>query len=145
MRQTASLSEKADSIAAAQSKERSCGFNRFLQHPSKGLKRPSPVLPIHRWSWCSKIQFIRGSAAQRSGHCCMCFKNSFLYLYKIECWTQTAMESQILDLEAKLIAAILNSDIKLLDQLLHDELIFVNHTGMVLSKRKIWPLISAVI
>ena len=46
------------------------------------------------------------------------------------------MESQILKLEAQLIAAILNSDTKLLDQLLHDDLIFVNHMGMVLSKKE---------
>jgi len=46
------------------------------------------------------------------------------------------MESEILKLEAQLIAAILNSDLKVLDQLLHDELIFVNHLGMVLSKKE---------
>lgn len=45
------------------------------------------------------------------------------------------MESEILKLEAQLIKAILNSDLKVLDQLLHDELIFVNHLGMVLSKK----------
>ncbi|PRD55981.1 nuclear transport factor 2 family protein [Sphingobacterium gobiense] len=46
------------------------------------------------------------------------------------------MESEILKLEAQLIAAILSSDVKVLDQLLHDELIFVNHLGMVLSKKE---------
>jgi len=46
------------------------------------------------------------------------------------------MESEILTLEAQLIAAILNSDLKVLDQLLHDDLIFVNHLGMTLSKKE---------
>lgn len=46
------------------------------------------------------------------------------------------MESEILKLEAQLIAAILDSDTKLLDQLLHDDLVFVNHMGMVLSKKE---------
>lgn len=46
------------------------------------------------------------------------------------------MEKEILELEAQLIAAILKSDSKLLDQLLHDDLIFVNHLGMVLSKKE---------
>ena len=45
------------------------------------------------------------------------------------------MESEILKLEAQLITAILNSNVEVLDQLLHDELLFVNHLGMVLSKK----------
>ena len=44
------------------------------------------------------------------------------------------MENEILKLEEQLIVAILGSDLKVLDQLLHDELIFVNHMGRVLSK-----------
>ncbi|MEH6309142.1 nuclear transport factor 2 family protein [Olivibacter sp. CPCC 100613] len=46
------------------------------------------------------------------------------------------MEREILKLEAQLIAAILNSNLQVLDTLLHDELIFVNHLGMVLSKKE---------
>jgi len=45
------------------------------------------------------------------------------------------MESELLKLESQLIAAILNSDVEVLDYLLHDEMIFVNHLGMLLSKK----------
>lgn len=31
--------------------------------------------------------------------------------------------------------AIVRSDVKILDQLLHDELVFVNHLGMIVSKK----------
>jgi len=44
------------------------------------------------------------------------------------------MESKVLKLEEQLVAAILNSDVKVLDELLHDQLIFVNHLGMTLTK-----------
>ncbi|NQD70962.1 nuclear transport factor 2 family protein [Sphingobacterium shayense] len=44
------------------------------------------------------------------------------------------MENEILKLEEQLVAAIQESDLKILDLLLHDDLIFVNHMGMVLSK-----------
>ncbi|SFG99791.1 nuclear transport factor 2 family protein [Pedobacter insulae] len=46
------------------------------------------------------------------------------------------MESEILDLEAQIVAAILSSDVKVLDQLLHDQLVFINHLGMALSKQQ---------
>ena len=46
------------------------------------------------------------------------------------------MKREILKVEAQLITAILSSNIAVLDQLLHDELIFVNHLGMVLSKNE---------
>jgi len=46
------------------------------------------------------------------------------------------MESEILDLEAQIVAAILSSDVKVLGQLLHDQLVFVNHLGMTLSKQQ---------
>lgn len=44
------------------------------------------------------------------------------------------MESKVLKLEEQLVAAILNSDVAVLDKLLHDELVFVNHLGVTLTK-----------
>ncbi|KIA93538.1 hypothetical protein OC25_12235 [Pedobacter kyungheensis] len=44
------------------------------------------------------------------------------------------MESKVLKLEEQLVAAILNSDVAVLDKLLHDKLVFVNHLGMTLTK-----------
>ena len=44
------------------------------------------------------------------------------------------MESKVLKLEEQLVAAILNSDVAVLDKLLHDQLVFVNHLGMTLTK-----------
>lgn len=46
------------------------------------------------------------------------------------------MERKILKLEEQIVAAILSSDVEVLDQLLHHELIFVNHLGMTLSKKE---------
>lgn len=46
------------------------------------------------------------------------------------------MEHEILDLEAQIVAAILSSNVEVLDQLLHDRLVFVNHLGMTLSKQE---------
>ncbi|WP_129714089.1 nuclear transport factor 2 family protein [Pedobacter sp. SYP-B3415] len=40
----------------------------------------------------------------------------------------------IADLEEKLIGAIKNSDVALLDELLHDELLFTNHLAQVMTK-----------
>jgi len=45
------------------------------------------------------------------------------------------MKTELQKLEEKLITAILNSDVKIMDYLLHDDMIFVNHLGMVLSKK----------
>lgn len=44
------------------------------------------------------------------------------------------MEREILKLEERMVAAILSSNVEVLDQLLHDQLVFVNHLGMTLSK-----------
>ncbi|TKC08577.1 nuclear transport factor 2 family protein [Pedobacter frigoris] len=46
------------------------------------------------------------------------------------------MEREILKLEEQIVAAILSSDVEVLDQLLHDQLVFVNHLGMALSKEQ---------
>ena len=46
------------------------------------------------------------------------------------------MTDEIQKLETKLIKAIVNSDLKVMEYLLHDDMIFVNHLGMVLSKRE---------
>ena len=46
------------------------------------------------------------------------------------------MEREILKLEEQIVAAILNSDVEVLDQVLHDQLVFVNHLGMTLSKKQ---------
>lgn len=46
------------------------------------------------------------------------------------------MEREILKLEEQIVAAILSSDVEVLDQLLHDQLVFVNHLGMTLSKEQ---------
>lgn len=43
--------------------------------------------------------------------------------------------NQILKLEEKIVEAIVRSDVEALDQLLHDELVFVNHLGMIVSKK----------
>lgn len=54
------------------------------------------------------------------------------------------MIDQIVQLEEKLITAILYSDVAVLDQLLHAELIFVNHAGMLITKSKdLAPHLSA--
>lgn len=45
------------------------------------------------------------------------------------------MMNEILKLEEKIIDAIVSSDVEVLDQLLHDELLFVNHLGMTVSKK----------
>ncbi len=44
------------------------------------------------------------------------------------------MIQEISKLEERLNQAILNSDVQTLDQLMHDDLVFVNHLGMKLSK-----------
>jgi hypothetical protein len=49
---------------------------------------------------------------------------------------KTAMESKILKLEEQLVASILSSDVEVLDDLLHDQLVFVNHQGITLSKKE---------
>lgn len=43
--------------------------------------------------------------------------------------------NEILKLEEKIVDAIVRSDVEILDQLLHDELVFVNHLGMIVSKK----------
>lgn len=43
--------------------------------------------------------------------------------------------NEILKLEEKIVDAIVRSDVEVLDQLLHDELVFVNHLGMIISKK----------
>ncbi|MGG1643922.1 nuclear transport factor 2 family protein [Paenibacillus sp. NRS-1782] len=43
-------------------------------------------------------------------------------------------ENQIIEHEEKLRKAMLSSDIKVLDELIHDDLIFVNHFGQMLNK-----------
>ncbi|MGR6763645.1 nuclear transport factor 2 family protein [Paenibacillus sp. T2-29] len=42
--------------------------------------------------------------------------------------------NQIIEYEEKLRKAMLTSDVKILDELIHDKLIFVNHFGQVLNK-----------
>jgi hypothetical protein len=46
------------------------------------------------------------------------------------------MEREILKLEEQIVAAILSSDVEVLDQMLHDQLVFVNHLGITLSKKQ---------
>jgi hypothetical protein len=46
------------------------------------------------------------------------------------------MTEDITALEEKLIMAIIQSDVAVLDELLHAELIFVNHLGMLVSKQQ---------
>ncbi|ETZ24075.1 nuclear transport factor 2 family protein [Pedobacter sp. V48] len=46
------------------------------------------------------------------------------------------MEREILKLEEQIVAAILSSDVAVLDHVLHDQLVFVNHLGMTLSKKQ---------
>ncbi|MEJ2882205.1 nuclear transport factor 2 family protein [Pedobacter sp. GR22-6] len=54
------------------------------------------------------------------------------------------MIDQIIQLEERLINAILYSDVAVLDQLLHAELIFINHLGMLVSKSEdLAPHLSA--
>lgn len=43
--------------------------------------------------------------------------------------------NEILKLEEKMVDAIIRSNVDVLDQLLHDELVFVNHLGMTISKK----------
>ena len=45
------------------------------------------------------------------------------------------IEAQILEAEERLRLAMLNSDVKILDELLAPELIFTNHLGQVLGKQ----------
>lgn len=42
--------------------------------------------------------------------------------------------NEILKLEEKIVDAIVSSNVEVLDYLLHDELVFVNHLGMTISK-----------
>lgn len=44
--------------------------------------------------------------------------------------------NEILKLEEKIVDAIVGSDVEVLDQLLHEELAFVNHLGMTISKKE---------
>lgn len=54
------------------------------------------------------------------------------------------MIDQIVQLEEKLITAMLYSDVAVLDQLLHADLIFVNHAGMLITKSEdLAPHLSA--
>ena len=54
------------------------------------------------------------------------------------------MIDQIIQLEEKLITAILYSDVAVLDELLHAEMIFVNHLGMLVTKSEdLAPHLSA--
>jgi uncharacterized protein DUF4440 len=46
------------------------------------------------------------------------------------------MINEIIRLEEKLIEAILYSDVTVLDELLHADLVFVNHLGMLISKQE---------
>ena len=43
--------------------------------------------------------------------------------------------NEILKLEEKMVDAIVSGNVGVLDQLLHDELVFVNHLGMIISKK----------
>ncbi len=45
------------------------------------------------------------------------------------------IEAQIIEAEKRLRLAMLNSDVKVLDELLAPELVFTNHLGQVLSKQ----------
>jgi len=64
------------------------------------------------------------------------YKTDILISAFISLAEKTAMESKILKLEEQLVAAILNSDVEVLEELLHDQLVFVNHTGAILSKKE---------
>ena len=44
--------------------------------------------------------------------------------------------NEIIKLEEKIVDAILGSNVEVLDQLLHDEVVFVNHLGMAVSKKE---------
>jgi hypothetical protein len=46
------------------------------------------------------------------------------------------MVNEIIRLEEAIIEAILYSDVAVLDQLLHADLVFVNHLGMLISKQE---------
>lgn len=46
------------------------------------------------------------------------------------------MLSEILKLEEEIVQGIIESDVILLDQLLHEDLVFVNHLGMTVSKKE---------
>ncbi len=46
------------------------------------------------------------------------------------------MINEIIELEEKIIEAILYSDVTVLDQLLHADLVFVNHLGMRITKQE---------
>jgi ketosteroid isomerase-like protein len=49
---------------------------------------------------------------------------------------QKKMLNKILKLEEEIVQAIIESDVILLDKLLHEDLVFVNHLGMTVSKKE---------
>ncbi len=49
--------------------------------------------------------------------------------------TSSDIRQQILDLESKLISAMKTSDIKVLDELLHDDLLFITPDGQTITKK----------